>query len=116
MLQSTEVESQRTRVERDGDWSPMRLSYAEAVEQAVRMAGQAHKRFLQTVKLLHDLQRTSATVFVGSAGQINVSEKQINMQAAPSRARTRRTDLPKSSGGSRRRRKIVPTRQAGAEG
>jgi hypothetical protein len=116
MLQSTEVESQRTRVERDGDWSPMRLSYAEALEQAVRMAGQAHKRFLQTVKLLHDLQRTSATVFVGSAGQINVSEKQINMQAAPSRARTRRTDLPKSSGGSRRRRKIVPTRQAGAEG
>jgi hypothetical protein len=114
MLQSTEMESQRRRVERDGDWSPMRLSYAEAIEQAVSMAERAHKRFLQTVKLLHDLQRTSATIYVGSAGQVNVGQQQLNV-ASPTRGGHRSTDLPKSSVGSRRRRTVTRTRQAGEE-
>lgn len=105
MLGSTEVQSQRQRVERDGEWTPMRLTYAEAIEQAAKMAERAHKRFLQTVKLLHDLQRTSATIFVGGGAQINVGQRQVNV-ASHGRGR-RPEDLPKSSGGVRPRRKIV---------
>jgi hypothetical protein len=115
MQVSTEVASERNSLERHGEWTPARLSYAEAIEQSAKMAERAHKRFLQTVKLLHDLQRTSATVYVGSAGQINVGQQQVNVASAP-RTRTRRTDLPKSSGGSRRRRTVAPARQAGEEG
>lgn len=94
MQVSTEVQSERRRLEREGDWSPMRLTYAEAIEQSAKMAERAHKRFLQTIKLLHDLQRTSATVFVGSAAQINVGQQQVNV--APSTREGRRAgDLPK---------------------
>jgi hypothetical protein len=56
----------------------MRLSYAEALEQAVRMAGQAHKRFLQTVKLLHELRR-APLLQIGHAAQVNVALQQVTI-------------------------------------
>lgn len=88
MLGSTEVQSQRQRVERDGEWAPMRLSYAEAIEQAVKMAERAHKRFLQTVKLLHDLQRSTPALYVGHAGQVNVGQQQVNVATSSTHAST----------------------------
>lgn len=38
MQVSTEVTSERTSLERHGEWSPVRLSYAEAIEQSAKMA------------------------------------------------------------------------------
>ena len=94
MQASAEMVSERTRLERDGDWSPVRLSNAEAIELSSRMAERAHKRFLQTIKMLHDLQRTSATIFVRRAAQINVGQQQVNV-ASPAPSGAEETDLPK---------------------
>ena len=110
MQVSSEVASERDSLERHGSWSPARLSTAEAIEHLAKMAERAHKRFLSTIKLLHDLQRTSATIYVGAAAQINVGQQQVNV-ASPARARKRSTDLPKSSGRVRNRRRILPARE-----
>jgi hypothetical protein len=79
MQASTEVESERHRLEHDGGWSPPRLGMAEAIEQSAKMAERAHTRFLRTVKMLHELQRSAPTLFVGQAGQINVGTQQVNV-------------------------------------
>lgn len=92
MQVSTEATSERTSLERHGEWSPVRLSYAEAIEQSAKMAERAHKRFLQTVKLLHDLQRTAPTLYVGQADQINLAQHQVNVSGSTS---ARRTDSPR---------------------
>ena len=76
---SSEVETEQQRLGREGGWTPPRLSMAEAIEQSSKMAERAHKRFLQTVKMLHELQRSSPTVYVGNAGQINVGAQQVNV-------------------------------------
>jgi hypothetical protein len=78
-----------------GDWSPVRLSYAEAIEQSAKMVERAHKRFLQTVKLLHELQRSTPMLYVGHAGQINVGKQQVNVATSPAHTGTEETDLPK---------------------
>ncbi len=49
MQSSAEVESELSRLERDGGWSPPRLSMAEAIEQAAKLAERAHTRFLRTI-------------------------------------------------------------------
>ena len=85
MQVSTEVTSERSSLERHGEWSPVRLSYAEAIEQSAKMVERAHKRFLQSIKMLHDLQRLSPALYVGHATQINVGQQQVNV-AAPTRA------------------------------
>ena len=84
---SSEVETERSGLERDGYWRPSRLSMAEAIEQSSKLAERAHKRFLQTVKMLHELQRSSPTVYVGNAGQINVGHQQVNV-TAPAHAKS----------------------------
>jgi hypothetical protein len=73
----------------------MRLSYAEAIEQAVSMAERAHKRFLQTVKMLHELQRSAPSLYVANAGQINVGRQQVNLSAVATATEGNSTDLPK---------------------
>jgi hypothetical protein len=78
MLESTEVQSSRRRVERDGEWTPMRLSYADAIAQAVTRTERAHQRFLRTVKMLHDLRR-APVLQIGHATQINVGQQQVNV-------------------------------------
>lgn len=105
MQAGSEAATERDSLERHGSWSPARLSTAEAIEQSAKMAERAHRRLLQTVKLLHDLQRTSATIFVSGGAQVNVGQQQLNV-ASHGRGR-RPEDLPKSSGGVRPRRKIV---------
>jgi len=105
MQAGSEIASERDTLERHGSWSPARLSTAEAIEQSSKMVERAHTRFLRTVKMLHDLQRTSASIFVGGDAQINVGQQQVNV-ASHGRGR-RPENLPKSSGGVRPRRKIV---------
>jgi hypothetical protein len=90
----SEAATERDSLERHGSWSPARLSTAEAIEQSAKMAERAHKRLLQTIKMLHDLQRTSTTVYVGTAAQVNVGQQQVNL-ASPTRAITEATDLSK---------------------
>lgn len=83
MLSSVDMESERTRAERDGHWRPQRLSYAAAIDNASRMAERAHTRFLRTVKTLHEVRRMVATIYVSQAGQINVGSQQVNIAASP---------------------------------
>ena len=89
---SSEVETEQHRLEREGGWTPPRLSMAEAIEQSSKLAERAHTRFLRTVKMLHELRRLTPTVYVGNAGQINVGHQQVNVTAPAS---TEQTDLPK---------------------
>jgi hypothetical protein len=95
MQTSTEVESERDRLKRDGGWSPPRLGMAEAIEQSSRMAERAHTRFLKTVKMLHELQRSAPTLYVANAGQINVGQQQVNIASSPAKANKEHEDLPK---------------------
>ena len=88
MQAGSEAASERASLERHGSWSPARLSTAEAIEQSSKMVERAHKRFLQTVKLLRDLQRTSPTLYVGNAAQINVGQRQVNVATAAAHAST----------------------------
>jgi hypothetical protein len=94
MQSSTEAQMERHDLARHGEWKPARLATADAMEQTSRMAERAHKRLLQTIKMLHDLQRTSATIFVRSAAQINVGQQQVNV-ASPAPSGAEDTDLPK---------------------
>jgi hypothetical protein len=43
------------------------------------MTERAHQRFLKTIKLLHELQRSAPMLYVGQAGQINVGRQQVNV-------------------------------------
>jgi hypothetical protein len=96
MQVSTEVETERDALERNGGWSPPRLGMAEAIEQSSRMRERAHARFLKTVKMLHELQRSTPTLYVANAGQINVGQQQVNL-AGPPETREEQEFLPKSS-------------------
>ncbi|MGI8485987.1 MAG: hypothetical protein ACR2OU_17215 [Thermomicrobiales bacterium] len=79
MLSGVEMETERTRAERDGEWRPQRLSYAEMVEQSARRVERAHTRFLQSVEKLHEVRKLSPAVYVGHAGQVNVGHQQLNV-------------------------------------
>ncbi|MEJ7839461.1 MAG: hypothetical protein WKF81_11635 [Thermomicrobiales bacterium] len=97
VLTSSEVESERSRLSRDGFLTPPRLSMAEAIEQAAKAVDQAHARFLRTVKMLHELQRTTPSFFIGQAAQVNVGGQQVNV-TDPQSVTSCRRDLSKSSG------------------
>lgn len=92
---SSEVETERIGLERDGSWRPSRLSMAEAIEQSSKLAERAHTRFLRTIKMLHDLRRLTPTVYVGTAAQINVGQQQVNVAGSPPKGSTVEEDLPK---------------------
>lgn len=83
MRSSVNMEAERGRAERDGQWRPQCLGYAEAIEQAARMAQRAHARFLRTVKMLQDVRRMVANIYVGQAGQVNVGSQQVNISQPP---------------------------------
>ena len=89
MQAGSEAATERDSLERHGIWSPARLSTAEAIEQSAKMAERAHKRFLQTVKLLHELQRSAPSLYVGHAAQINVGQQQVNVAPAAADASTK---------------------------
>jgi len=110
LQEASEVACERDSLERHGSWSPARLSAAQAIEQSAKMAEQAHSRFLRTVKMLHEWQRSSPALYVGTAAQINVGQQQVNV-APPTRMRKRPVDLPKSTATIHRRR-VRPRRQA----
>ena len=109
MQLGTEVKGERDRLARDGIWEPQRLSFAEAIERSSKLVERAHQRFLRTLKMLHEVQRATPMLYVGTAAQINVGQQQVNVahQTNPGR---RLPDLPKSTAAIRRRR-VRPRRE-----
>jgi hypothetical protein len=68
-------------VKRDeGRWQAVTVEDAEAMEQAAAMVERFHAMFLRTLKALRDLRRTPGVV-VQSAGQVNVGQQQVNVNA-----------------------------------
>lgn len=76
MQAATEVSLERNDLERHGAWKPQRISSAEAMEHAARMADRAHARFLRTLTALGDLRRPGP-VHVHQAGQVNLGSQQV---------------------------------------
>ncbi len=91
---SSEVATEQHRLEREGGWTPPRLSMGEAIEQSSKLAERAHTRFLKTVKMLHELRRLTPNVYVGNAGQVNIGAHQLNVARTPSEASTAIENLP----------------------
>lgn len=69
---SREVKSQ-------GKWTPLRVTDAQAMEQAAGMVDRFNRIFLRTLRALRDLRRCGPTVVVQNAAQVNVGEQQINV-------------------------------------
>jgi hypothetical protein len=65
----------------EGRWEPVKLSDAEAREQAVAMGERFHGMFLRTLKALRDLRRQTPGVVVQKAGQVNVGRQQVNVNS-----------------------------------
>jgi hypothetical protein len=61
---------------------PMRLTNAEAIEQAQNQIDRWNRIFLRTLRALRDFRRVSIQVnFYNSPGQVNIGDKQINVQS-----------------------------------
>ncbi len=99
MLAGSEAEWERGSLERTGRWKPPHQVTTEHTERVQRMAEAAHQRFLRTVKLLTELRRTTQTLYVAQAGQINVGQQQVNVAERRPATSTAPQDLPKSSEG-----------------
>jgi hypothetical protein len=61
-------------------WAPPTVSEAEAVEQSAAMAERFNRMQLRTLRALRDLRRFP--VIVASAGQVNIAEKQVNVNGS----------------------------------
>ncbi len=92
---SAEAEVERDDLERDGRWRPPHDAVSAAIEQVERRAERAHKRFLQTIKSLHELQRSAPSLYVAHAGQINVGQQQVNVTTDHPAVCASDQDLPK---------------------
>jgi hypothetical protein len=69
-------------IHRDGGrWQAPTVEDAEAMEQAAAMVERFHGMFLRTLKALRDLRRQVPGVVVQNAGQVNVGDKQVNINA-----------------------------------
>jgi hypothetical protein len=69
-------------LERDGSWQPPRVDAAAALEQAAAMADRFNRLFLRDLRALRDLRRYAPAVVVQGSAQINVAERQVNVNRA----------------------------------
>jgi hypothetical protein len=60
----------------------IRLDDAKAIEQAMAMLERLQAMCLRSVKALQDMQREWPRVVVRRAGQVNVGQQQVNLNAA----------------------------------
>jgi hypothetical protein len=93
-MMSAEAEVERGDLDRTGKWSVPRRIVAEAIADAERRKDAAHNRFLRTVKMLHELQRSKPALYVAKAGQINVDQQQVNMTTPRGKPHGDDDDLP----------------------
>jgi hypothetical protein len=66
---------------REAGYEQMRLDDAQAVDQAMGMIERLHGMLLRTLKSLRDLRRGTPRVVVGRAGQVNIAERLVNINA-----------------------------------
>jgi hypothetical protein len=59
---------------------PLRLTTAEAIEQAQNQIDRWNRIFLRTLRALRDLRRYSAPIQINNPAQVNIGDKQINVQ------------------------------------
>lgn len=100
MYAETQCLSEDVKLKQEGYWMPPRMGEARWLDWCAGQAEAAHKRFLATLKMLHELRRLPA-VFVGGAGQVNVTtgpQLNVSTRSPGKRCRVGRDDLPKSSG------------------
>jgi hypothetical protein len=93
-MMSAEAEVEKQDLERTGKWSSPRRIVDEAIADAERRKDAAHKRFLRTVKMLHEVQRTTPALYVDHADQINVAQQQVNMTTPGGKPHGDDDDLP----------------------
>jgi hypothetical protein len=86
MYHETQCKSEDVKQRQEGYWMPPRLGEARWLDWCAGQAEAAHKRFLATLKALHELRRLP-TVFVAGAGQVNVASQQVNVAVAGTRHR-----------------------------
>ncbi len=100
MYAETQCLSEDVKLQKHGHWAPPRMGEARWLGWCAGQAEAAHKRFLATLKMLHDLRRLPV-VFVAGTGQVNVTTgPQLNVSTrSPGRHhRAGPDDLSKSSG------------------
>ena len=69
-------------LEREGSWEPPRVDAAAALDQAAAMADRFSRLFLRDLRALRDLRRYAPAVVVQGSAQINVAERQVNVNRA----------------------------------
>ena len=84
----TQCELADHKLENQGTWTPPRVGEARWLGWCAGQAEAAHRRFLATLKALHELRRLPP-VFVAGAGQVNVGAQQVNVAAPPPKRRRR---------------------------
>jgi hypothetical protein len=65
----------------EGRWQAVTVEDAEAMEQAAAMVERFNAMFLRTLKALRELRRQVPGVVVQNAGQVNVGQQQVNVNA-----------------------------------
>ena len=78
MYHETQCQSEDVKQKREGYWMPPRMGEARWLDWCAGQAEAAHRRFLMTLKTLHELRRLPA-VFVAGAGQVNIGDQQVNV-------------------------------------
>jgi hypothetical protein len=63
------------------EWRPPRQTEAGAIEQAMTMIERFNRVYLRTLRALRDLRRYSTSIQINNAAQVNIGEKQINVQS-----------------------------------
>jgi len=78
----------------EGRWQSPTVSDAEAREQAAAMVDRFNGMFLRTLKALRDLRRQVPGVVVQNAGQVNVGQQQVNVNAGNGHAPALAATIP----------------------
>lgn len=78
MYAHTESESEDVKLKKEGYWLPPRLNSATWMRWCSDQADGAHRRFLATLKTLHDLRRLPG-VTIATAAQVNIGREQVNL-------------------------------------
>ena len=67
---------------RASQYEPLRLTSAQAVEEAAAMAERFQRLFVRAIRTLRDLRRYAPSVVVQNAGQVNLAALQQNVAIA----------------------------------
>ena len=67
------------RYREEGKWGPPRQTDADALEQSAAMMDRYNRIFLRTLRALCDMRRLCRPVIVQNGGQMNLAEKQVNL-------------------------------------